>query len=164
MAGYGNPYDSNPFMLGRLPSLSAMNQTSNFQTVSPQTMAMLGLNTGSSFNMTRRGEAMPFNIPKSPYLNEDEDPTKPKAPPSTWDKVKNLLTGQSGAAIGGAAQGIGSVIGSYLQTRQEDKRLQEEKRRRAMEEENNARVRELLMPLLNSQLERQKQSSTGSQY
>ena len=157
MAAYGN-FMSNPYRVGGIPSVGSMNRIGGFTTVSPQTFA-LG-NIGSA----QRG--MPFGGSKRTMgmmqdnANPDEEEAlgygKPRTGGGKLDAVKNLLTGERGAAVGGIAQGLGNVIGAYLQRKPEQERIKEEKRRAMLEEENNARVRSLLMPLLEEQMERQR--------
>jgi hypothetical protein len=73
---------------------------------------------------------------------------------SIGQRIRSLLSGQSGAAIGGIAQGAGTAIGAYLNRRTERQRFEEEKRRQRIIEENNRRAQELLMPILQSELRR----------
>jgi len=70
-------------------------------------------------------------------------------------KIRDLLTGESGAAIGGIAQGAGSVIGAYMNrkaqgemTKLERQKFEEELRREAAMEEQRQAIRDLLMPTI----------------
>jgi hypothetical protein len=162
MASYGNIFSSNPYRVGGIPSLGSMNRAGGFTTVSPQTFA-LG-------NIGRSGNASPFAGSRRTSASMgrmlDEEPTeedvlgygkeKRGGGGGKIDALKRLFTGESGSAVGGIAQGLGTAVGGYLQRKTQREQIEEEKRRNALEEENNARVRALLMPLLQEQLERQR--------
>jgi len=155
MASYSNPFSGSPYRIGGMPTLSSMDKQGGFQLVSPQTMALanLGQQPRTMFGMSRRGDArMGGNM----FTNPDEPTGTPNENEGRMSKLRKLLSGESGAAIGGVAQGLGSVVGAYLNRKTERERLKEEKRVRAIEEANNAQIRKYLMPLVEEQIARQR--------
>jgi hypothetical protein len=162
MASYSNPFSGSPYRIGGLPTLSSMNKQGGFQLVSPQTMALanLGQQPRTMFGMSRRGDArMGGNMFTNP---DDEAATalgyggNQSGNDGRLSRLRGLLTGEGGAAIGGVAQGLGSVVGAYLNRKTERERMKEEKRARAAEEANNAQIRKYLMPLVEEQIARQR--------
>lgn len=154
MASYSNPFGSSPYQVGGLPTLSRMNTQGGFQLVSPQTMALanLGNQPRTVFGMSRRGDARMGN---NMFTNPDET-GDPNEDGGRMGRLRKLLTGESGAAIGGIAQGAGAVLGAYLNRKTERERMKEEKRARAIEEANNAEIRKYLMPMVEEQIARQR--------
>jgi len=70
-------------------------------------------------------------------------------------KLRDLFSGESGAALGGVAQGAGAVLGAYLNSRSnkemtklEREKFQEERRREGLREKERERIRALLAPTL----------------
>lgn len=104
---------------------------------------------GGLLNPMERTEDPEKDIAERLYGGEGNDGGS-----SLGSRIKRLLSGESGAAIGGIAQGAGSVIGSYLNRKTERERMKEEKRRQQILEENNRRAQALLMPMLQSEIER----------
>ena len=80
-------------------------------------------------------------------LREDND--------SFGKKLKDLFSGESGAALGGVAQGAGAALGAYLNSRSnkemtklEREKFEEGRRREELREKERARIRALLAPTL----------------
>lgn len=162
MASYSNPFGSSPYRVGGLPTLSRMNTQGGFQLVSPQTMALanLGNQPRTVFGMSRRGDARMGN---NMFTNPDDEAAaalgyggNQSGEGGRLSGLRRLLTGESGAAIGGIAQGAGAVLGAYLNRKTERERMKEEKRARAIEEANNAEIRKYLMPMVEEQIARQR--------
>jgi hypothetical protein len=141
-----------------MPSTGQMNQQfgGGFRTVSPQQMALNAIGRGGSmFGRSRRsGLPMPFGDDEEPGVMPEGDNQPPKRGIS--DRIRSMLTGSRGAAIGGAAQAAGNVIGSYIASQPTRARQKEEERRARLQEQEGARIRDMLMPLVQSQMERQK--------
>lgn len=83
---------------------------------------------------------------------KEKDQREPKG---KLGKIRELLTGESGAAIGGIAQGAGTVLGAYMNrkaqgevTKLERQRFEEEMRRQKLREEQYQSLRNLLMPTI----------------
>lgn len=167
MQRYSNPFGNSPYQVGGLPTMSSMNTQGGFQLVSPQTMALANLSKQprTMFGMSRRGDArMPGNM----FTNPDDEAAaalgyggNQSGGGGRLSGLRGLLTGESGAAIGGIAQGAGAVLGAYMNRKTERERLKEEKRVRAIEEANNARIRELLSPMIEDQIQRQREYQQG---
>lgn len=72
-------------------------------------------------------------------------------------KLRDLFSGESGAALGGVAQGAGAALGAYLNSRSnkemtklEREKFEEERRREGLREEQRARIRAMLAPVLDT--------------
>lgn len=156
-----NDFSGNPFQIGGMPSAGQMNQQfgGGFRIVSPQQMALNAIGRGGSmFGRSRRsGLPMPFGDDEEPggarggMPGEEQEPKR-----GISEKIRAMLTGGRGAAIGGAAQAAGDVIGAYIASQPARARQKEEERRARLQEQEGARIRDMLMPLVQSQLERQK--------
>jgi hypothetical protein len=162
---------SNPY---RVPSrmtgsqLSRMASGSGFTTVSPEEFARRSSASrfassadveplfGQSGVLTRAGGLL---NPARRTENPDDDIAErmygdKQGGGGKMSRIRDLLSGESGAAIGGGAQAAASVLGSFLTRRTERERLKEEQRRQRIIEENNRRAQELLIPMLQSELSR----------
>lgn len=104
---------------------------------------------------------MPSLSLRNPLDPNPMNPLQEKKGGGKLDALRGLLSGGSGAAIGGFAQGAGSVIGSYLDRKSERDRLKEAKRQAEREEKQQDEIRRLLMPLFEKQAARigQRQNS-----
>lgn len=72
-------------------------------------------------------------------------------------KLKDLFSGESGAALGGVAQGAGAVLGAYMNrqankemSKLEREKFEEERRREGLREQERERIRALLSPVLDA--------------
>ncbi len=154
-----DPYSMNPFRLGGLPSTSQLNRSGGFRTppagfqfgvpqiargFMPSFEGVGAMNTlGDMSNIARK---------QAGVLRMDKDGKR-----GIGKKIMDLLSGESGAAVGGIAQGAGTAIGAYLNrrsnqemTKLEREKFDEERRREALREKERERIRALLAPTIES--------------
>lgn len=129
---------------------------------SPTTRATVGMPSFGGVGAFDPMSALARPAGASRYLNPDDEAAEAlgygrekSGKRGKLDRIKDLLTGESGAAIGGIAQGAGSVVGAYLNrkanqevTKLEREKFEEEKRREMEREEQRRILRSLLMPTL----------------
>jgi hypothetical protein len=178
---FGNSFSMNPYRLAGLPSLNTLDKKfsgdltkltksqfeqmtrdkqntnlrqafatfSQFPPLEDTTTNMQNSFTSSpsSFRSMPNPPSLAMRNPPMGSLREDKKGGK-------LDSIRGLLSGASGAAIGGIAQGAGSVIGSYLDRKTERERLKEAKRQAEREERQQDEIRKLLMPLFEKQAAR----------
>jgi len=169
-----NPYAGNPYTTGGVQPMNiggfkpapADFKWGGGSSSSPSFGGSFGGGFGNMAGMSGLGNVGAFN----PYdalakrgmgasrYNPDGEPETggaPKPPRGRLGKIKELLTGESGAAIGGLAQGAGTVIGAYMNrksqgemTKLERQKFEEELRRQALMEQQQKALRDLLMPTI----------------
>lgn len=160
------PLAANPYQVGGVQPVNIGGfrpAPSNFQWGgSPATRSIMGMPSFGGVGAFDAMGALGRPAGMSRYLNPDDEAADAlgygKEKPSKRGKmgrIKDLLTGESGAAIGGIAQGAGSVIGAYLNrkanqemTKLERDKFEEEKRMEAAREEQRKILRALLMPAI----------------
>ena len=147
---------NNPRKTGGLPTTSQLNkQAGGFTTPpagfkfgapqSPRFMPSFG-GTGSMNTYGDLGGGLRKQVGA---LRDDKD--------GFGKKLKDLFSGESGAALGGVAQGAGAVLGAYMNrqsnkemSKLEREKFEEERRREGLREQERERIRALLSPVLDA--------------
>lgn len=160
-SGTSNPYAMNPYRIGGLPSTSQLNRSggfrappAGFQFGAPQIARGFMPSFGGLGSMDMGGGART----KAGISRMDKDgEKKPDEKRGIGKKIMDLLSGESGAAVGGVAQGAGTAIGAYLNrrsnqemTKLEREKFEEERRRESLREKERERIRALLAPTIES--------------
>jgi hypothetical protein len=156
--GVGSSFGGNPYRVSGVPSLGNMNKygklPSSFKNVSKDEFNRLtSANRFDDMGNARMGITSPqisnIGMAEDEGMNASGLLGDLKGGIAKGGRgLRNLLSGESGAAVGGIAQGAASVLNSYMDRKTERERMKEEQRRRRLEEENNARIQALLMPLV----------------
>ena len=144
----------NPRRIGGLPTTSQLNKQSGgfttppagFKFGAPQPSRLMP-SFGGTGSMNAYGDLGGGLRKQTGALREEND--------GFGKKLKDLFSGESGAALGGVAQGAGAALGAYLNSRSnkemaklEREKFEEERRREALREEQRARIRAMLAPTL----------------
>jgi len=162
--GTSDPYGMNPFRIRGLPSTSQLNRMAGgfrtppagFQFGAPQIARAFMPSFGGVGSMDALGDMGSSARKQAGVLRMDKDgEKKPGEKRNVGRKIMDLLSGESGAAIGGVAQGAGTAIGAYLNrrsnqemTKLEREKFDEDRRREALREKERERIRALLAPAL----------------
>ena len=154
MASIYDTMSGNPRRIGGLPTTSQLNNQSGgftrppagFKFGAPQPVRFMPSfgGTGSTNAYGELGGGLRKQIGA---LREDND--------SFGKKLKDLFSGESGAALGGVAQGAGAALGAYLNSRSnkemtklEREKFEEGRRREELREKERERIRAMLAPTL----------------
>jgi len=159
MAAMNNPFASNPFRIGGMPSRTQLNQMgggfsrppAGFQFGQAPAQPFRSIGPGMFDSNTRRQLMGRFDPMAMLDGEEGDDPTQTQ-PRGKMGKLKDFLTGSGGQALASGANAIAGVIGSSLERKTErertqlsreelelEKKREEERRKRADE------IRALLM-------------------
>jgi len=165
-------FENNPYRVSGVPNTSAMNRMNRMQGFRTVSMPDFRSSVQSRAMQNLRGSLPQGSRSGNPFLDTQTtmygsplamrrpgpDPDMVGGVPFGEDRqpgrLERLLTGGSGAAIGGIAQAGANVLGSYLDRRVEREKLQEERRVRERREKQEDEMRALLDPLFREQLER----------
>jgi hypothetical protein len=166
-----NPYSANPYTTGGVQPVNF----GGFKPAPPGFQWGSGTQAGAGMGSANLGGGFVPNFGGVGAMNavnalggmRQQDPTgddaiaealgygKPRSGGSKMDRIKSLLTGEKGAAIGGVAQGVGSVLGAYMNrksnqelTKLEREKFEEDVRRQKEREANAQMLRALLMPTI----------------
>jgi len=161
--GTSDPYGMNPFRIRGLPSTSQLNRMAGgfrtppagFQFGAPQIASGFTPSFGGVGSMDGMGDMGGRSRRQAGVLRMDKDGEKEPNKRNIGKRIMDLLSGESGAAIGGVAQGAGTAIGAYLNrrsnqemTKLERDKFEEERRQEGLREKERERIRALLAPAL----------------
>lgn len=146
----------NPRRIGGLPTTSQLNKQSGGFTTPPagfkfgaQPSARFMPSFGGTGSMNSYGDLGGGLRKQTGALRDDKD--------GFGKKLRDLFSGESGAALGGVAQGAGAVLGAYMNrqsnkemTKLEREKFEEERRREGLREKERERIRALLAPVLDA--------------